>query len=253
MSGTAQTYITQAFLNLNVFQPGATIPTALLNDALTRLNGMMSTWAHQLTAPAAYGVGPYPLTAGKNTYLWGTNGTPDIPFPRPQRVIAATLVLPNTNPPVEVPLAVLTDEMWANIKVKSLQSTQPTAVYYVQFASYPPSGNAALLFWPVPNNSLYQFNVYAYMGLSLFPDLNTTTLQLPLGYDEAIIYNLEARLAGPYGREMPAADATLARETFANIMRANLRLSDLPNDFALAFGPAHRAGYNIQSGSGGGT
>jgi hypothetical protein len=241
MSGTALTYITQAFSNLNVLQPGVTMPPALAADAFLRINLLMSTWAQQLT-PATIGATGVPLLAGKRNYTWGPGG--DITTPKPAKqtgLVHATLLLNTSNPPVEVPLAILTDDMVNAIEVKTLQSGQPTAVYY---APTTPLGTVVL--WPVPNTAVNSLVLYAEQTFGPFADLSTTVYTFPDGYDEAIVYNLERRLAGPYGREMPAEDAILARETFANIMRSNQRLSDLPNDFAGVFGGG--SSYDIERG-----
>jgi hypothetical protein len=249
MSGTAQTYITQAFLNLNVFQPGITLPPAIAADALTRLNLMMSTWSQQLEAYAII-TQAVPLVANKRVYTWGLPGG-DIATPKPSNqnsLQQATLQLGGTTPVVEVPLAILTDDMYAAIQVKTLPSMQPTAVYYSPLVPL-----AFVTLWPVPNNSLHTLVIFFETTFGPFADLNTTIYTFPDGYDEAIVYNLERRLAGPYGRELPPDDALLARETFANIFRSNVRLSDLPSDFATAFGSRHRHGYNIESGTGGGS
>jgi hypothetical protein len=223
------------------------LPAAQSTQALAILNQMMGTWAQQLTSSAIAGVS-VPLLAGRSTYSWASTGDiTTVPAPSNQNQIqSATLRLGTTTPPIEIPLAVLTDDMYTAIPIKSLSSTQPTAIWFQIGAP----GNAPTVFvWPVPNNALHSLGIYVQLNFGPFADLSTTSYVFPDGYEEAIIYNLERRLAGPYGRDMPAEDAILARETFANIMRANQRLSDLPNDFATAFGPAHKHGYNIQSGN----
>jgi hypothetical protein len=229
---------------LNIFQPGATLPAAQTTQALAILNLMMSTWAAQLAPVTVAGIG-IPLISGKAIYTWGPGGDIVAPVPMGQNSLrSASLVLGTTTPSVEVPLAVLTDDMYFAIAIKGLSSTQPTAVYFQGSTPL-----ARLTLWPVPNNAVNIVTVYYDSKFGPFADLSTTTYTFPDGYDEAIIYNLERRFAGPYGRDMPAEDAILARETFANIFRSNQRLSDLPNDFATAFGPSGRRGYNIQTGN----
>src|SRR5215471_15613131 len=126
MAGTALTYITRAFENLNVFQPGVTLPTAQANQALLMLNQMMGTWAQELTPPCSC-TAVLPLAAGVRGYTWGP--TQNITWPSPPttqpRLRKATLTLGGTNPPVEVPLAVLTDDMYLDIPIKTQTSSQP--------------------------------------------------------------------------------------------------------------------------------
>jgi hypothetical protein len=172
----------------------------------------------------------------------GIGGDIPLSLSNQNRLMGATLIL-NTST-VEIPLAILTDDMYRAIAIKTLPGSQPTAIYYS-----PQVGLGRLYLWPVPDNNVNGLGLYVEQGVGPFADLSTTVYTFPDGYDEAIVYNLERRLAGPYGRDMPAEDAILAHETFANIFRSNLRLSDLSNDFATAFGPSGRRGYNIQTGN----
>lgn len=246
MSGTALTYITSAFTNLNVFQPGATIPAAQSATALTMLNLMMGTWAQQLT-PFTIARELFAIVAGKggptNPYTWGVGG--DFGTPRPvsqNSVTGAAWIQMSATPPVEIPLSLLTDDGWSAIQIKTQPNGQPTSVYYNPTVPY-----GSVYLWPIPNVAVDLLALYREQVFGPFANLNGTTYTFPDGYDEAIVYNLERRLAGPFGREMPPEDALLARETLANIQRSAQRLSDLPNDFRGQFG-RNDHGYNIQTG-----
>jgi hypothetical protein len=200
MSGTALSYITQAFERLNVFQPGATLPAAQTTQALAILNLMMGTWAQQFTSYATIGHG-FPLIAGKggpNTdYSVGIGGDIPLSLSNQNRLMGATLIL-NTST-VEIPLAILTDDMYRAIAIKTLPGSQPTAIYYS-----PQVGLGRLYLWPVPDNNVNGLGLYVEQGVGPFADLSTTVYTFPDGYDEAIVYNLERRLAGPYGRKTPS-------------------------------------------------
>lgn len=151
---------------------------------------------------------------------------------------------------VEIPRAVLTDDAYEAIQIKRLSNSLFTTVYYNPTAS--PYGVISL--WPIPNTASNQLVLYLPQVLPTFADL-TTEYDWPLtpGYQDALQYNLETRLIGPFAVSNPAVIAS-ARDQAAKalmlIKRANYKLSDLPLDPALT--RSYRGGYNINTGTGGG-
>ncbi len=242
--------ITSAFENLNVFQPGASIPAVDSQGALNRLNRLLGQWAIQsLTIPNVTR-DVFALTGGKggpsNPYSIGPGGdlNTDKP-PSAAYITGVSVLLGGTLPAVEVPRAFYTDDAYNAIAIKDQPSSLFTGLYYN--ATYT-TGFGTVNLWPVPNTNLNSLVLYHESPLVSFADL-FTTYTLPLGYDEALIYNLERRLAGPYGRAMPADDLLMANAGLRLIKRNNVGMSDMPNDFARS----RRAGwFNIQTGQAGG-
>ncbi len=242
MSGTALSYIADAYYLLNVFQQGATIPAPQAQLAFRLLNNMMGTLA-QMTSPVVARE-EWPIVADQESYSWGTGG--DITSSRPPRqdsVTGADLILNATQPRaqwVEVPLAVYTDDSFRNTRIKYLPNSQPTGIYY-QATS--PLGTLKL--WPVPNTSINKLALYRQLQFGSFADLQLTTYYFPDGYDEMILYNLAKRLAGPNGRTMTDSDQMIAMDSWAAVQRSNTKITDVANDLV----PTGGAGwYNINTG-----
>ena len=243
MPGTALDYIANAFSILNVYQQGAPIGNAQAQQGLLFLNNMLSSWAQSMDAPVVVRE-VFDLVEGQESYTWGPGG--DFTTSRPPNqhsITGASLILNNALPldqRVEVPLAVYTDDSFRNVRIKYLPNLQVTGIYY-----QPTSPVGRLDVWPVPNTTLYTLCVYRELQFGPFQDLALTTYYFPDGYDEAILYNLTKRLAGPHGRTMTDSDLEIARESLATIQRANNRLTDVSND--LIFG-RRNGWYNINTG-----
>lgn len=246
MSVYALDLITAAFGNLNVFQTGATIPAPMAQDGFLRLNRMIGMWAIQTYTIPSIERHAFPLVANKGgpalPYTIGTGGDFNIPRPPSQgHITNVALILGGTSPAVETARAYYTDDGYAAIVIKTLPNALFTGVYYDPTSS---GAFGEIFLWPVPDNALHQVVLYHEAPLAAFADLNVTAYTLPPGYEEAIIYNLERRLATPYGRALPADDKLLADTGMRLIKRNNVNLIDMPNDFARD----RRGGYDINVG-----
>jgi len=180
-----------------------------------------------------------------NTYTYVVDGSPS--SPATGTITASAL----TDQPVEIPRALLTDDAYQAIQIKSLTNAQFTNVYYNP--TYP---LGTIFLWPCPNTAENQLVLYlqsAFVGFASiardydFPDVP--------GYAEAIQYQLDLRLITPYGVKDPAIIEPIremAAQSFGLIKRANNRLTDLPTDATLlSWNP--RSFYNINTGTGGGS
>ena len=254
MAITARTIILRAFDSLGVFAPGQSVPNADVADAFARLNAMISGWAQQpLTIPAV-SIETFDLAAGRGSladpYLIGTGATGsnfNTQKPANQGSIgAASLVLVGTDPLIEIPYAIMTDDSYASIQIKSLASTYFTALWYNPTYL---DGFGRIYLWPVPNTSDYDIRLYIKKHIAQFADVNTTSYTFPDGYEEAFEYNLCLRLSAPYKQPVPGEVRKLAVQSLANIKRPNTKLTDMPIDPALT-GNA-RGVYNILTGTGG--
>ncbi len=243
---TALQILTPAFQNLGVFQQGQSVPSAMADDAFKRLNRMLGGWALQsLTIPTETR-DVFTLTAGKggpsNAYSIGVGGdfNTDKP-PSSSSITGVGLVLGGVLPAVEIPRVLYTNDAYRSIAIKELPNALFTGLYYNPTYA---TAFGTINLWPVPTTPLHQLVLYHQSPLTSFVDL-TTPYSLPLGYEEALVYNLERRLAGPYGRALPADDLQLAASGMRLLKRANVALTDMPNDFA---GGGRGALYDINVG-----
>lgn len=251
MSTTAQALITSAYDVLGVYQPGETPSNADAQDALTRLQMMMSLWRLQ-PGLSTYNVREsFPIVAGKgstsNPYTVGTTG--DLVTTRPlsqSEVVGCALLLNSSSPAVEVPRALITDDQYQAIQIKDLTNPLFTSAYYNPTYA---SNLGTLNLWPVPDGSQStNFVWYRNLPIVNFTSL-TASVDLPEGVEEPIVYNLAIRVAAPNGKLPPPDVVALAAKGIGWVKRMNTRLTDLPTDPALTH--TKRGGYNILTGTGG--
>jgi hypothetical protein len=152
---------------------------------------------------------------------------------------------------VEIPRALYTDDGYEAIQIKRLSNSLFTGVYYNATAS--PFGQVVL--WPIPDNASNQLVLYVPQVFGSFANLSATySWPDTPGYQDALIYNLETRLIGPFGVGNPVVTQTAqmqAAKALGLIKRQNYKLSDMPIDPALT--RSYGGGYNINTGTGGGT
>lgn len=260
MSTTAATIIADAFSVLNVFMPGDPIPGPDGAMAFRALNNMVGQFGLQGTVCPAVATFTLPLTAFKggpptpvppvlSAYTIGPGGDFNIPRPISQQSITGCGLLLSSlsNPPVEViSRAVYTDDEYQAIAIKNLTNSQFTGLWYSPTFT---GGLGSISLWPVPNNSLYSLVLYVNSTFPLFVN-QSTAYDLPLGYDEAFIYNLAARLTVPYGRDLPPQAGAIARAGMRRIKDTNFLMTTLQAD-PLLVQSDRRSFYNINSGQGG--
>jgi len=243
VSFSATTVIQDAFLDLGIFAPGESIPPEHSQFALRALNRVISGLQLQPLSQPFTAREVFSLVAGQSTYTIGPGG--DFNTVRPVSLEAAGLLMPTQGPTigsVEIPRAVLEQADYENIRLKDLQNPMFTAVFYD--ATYA-SGLGSIYVWPTPSTTLYQLVLYTGSSIIGFANL-TTVYDFPPGYLEMLQYQLEKRLATPYGRPWGLADEIKAGEALALVKRQNYEIPDLALDTTI-FGDAS-SGYSILQG-----
>jgi hypothetical protein len=168
--------------------PGRAPSDSETEDGLMTLNGMLDAWITEKLL--VFCVRPFQvqLVVSQQDYTIGEDGTPDFAHVRPEQIDRAGLILNNVTPSTEIPLQVYTDQEWAAVTPKALQSTQPTGLWYQRTVP-----NGICTFWPIPQNP-YQVNLYLWEQLAQVVDASVN-IDLPPGYQSAIEYNLAMELA----------------------------------------------------------
>jgi hypothetical protein len=217
---TGRDAITTALKKIGALAPGESLDASEATDGLAELNRMLGAWSTQkLIIHAVTQESPLTLTAGDGTVTMGTSG--DITT-RPMAIEKAVIRDGTTDYPVDL----LTLEEYAAISDKSTQSTYPTALY--DDGGYP---QRTLTLYPVPS-AAKSLVLWTKRALTSIASLDTS-VSLPPGYDDAIVYNLAVRLAPEYGRPVDAVVMKLADDGIALIKRANHRPMLLTVDSAL--------------------
>lgn len=160
-------------------------------DGMLALNAMLDAFQTERLMIWCVLQNTVDLVVNQQNYSIGLNGVTDYPLPRPEGIDRAGLIVNNVTPSTEIPLQIYSDQEWAAVTPKLLQSTQPTGLWYQRTVP-----NGLITFWPIPQNA-YQVNLYLRMNLLQVPG-PTSNIDLPPGYQTAIEYNLAVELAARF-------------------------------------------------------
>src|SRR5215471_6729757 len=197
----AQDVLYIAFREARILQrPQALNSMNELQDGLIFLNQQLDYWAARGCYAWTSTFVSYTLTAGHQPHLIGPGLTsPDFASTgnRPVRIHSCNLILTNATPNVDIPINIRDGAWWAANRVKTIQSSVPTDVYYE--AGMP---NGALYFWPVPNFP-YGLRLELFVVLQQFVNL-TDTFLAPPAYLRAVTLSLAEELCDIWGTQCPA-------------------------------------------------
>lgn len=216
--------ITLALKQAGVIGLGQAADASDTSDSLTLLNAMVAQWA--VRRWLVYALQDEPLVSnGKQTYTYGPGG--DFNGPSTDHLEAAYFRLLNTvgSQQPDFPLEVIKAmEDWSRIRLRSL-STWPRYVFFD--GSYP---LANVSFWPIPQAGLYELHLITKQPLSAFTGL-TETINLPLQYQEPLLYNLGLRLRAQYQLPPDPKLKALADASLATLRNSNAQvpLLRMPN------------------------
>ncbi len=233
----------RALRTMGIFQPGDSIPADDLNTAFDLLQEFVDGMNTQPLTVLVVERTVYDLVADQGTpanpYTIGPGGDFDTgTAARPMSLNGASLLLNSTAPyPTEIPLAILTDDMFQAIQQKGLLNSLAQTIYYNATV---PLGTITL--WNVPNTSENDLVLYT----DLLTALNTAYV-CPPGYAKVFRLNLAAALlpfyGGVVGPEQSAKIEHDAAEALKDIKLANVKMTDLAVD--PAFAPDPRGTYSI--------
>lgn len=197
--------------------PGRGLSDSEETEALYVLNAMLDSWATERllvyatlrsTFPVTAFKGQYTIGLPSNTGTWDTTTSswdqqqqswdqtgysPDWKLPRPPRIERAGYVYLSSDPPVEQPMDVMSDQEWESLSPKTLTGAIPYKIYYQAFV---PLGVVNV--WPIPDGSYQiQIAIYSWQQIQQFAGAQDT-VYLPTGYQKAIEYSLAVELAMRY-------------------------------------------------------
>ena len=239
---TATSLIDSALDSLGIYNVGEQTSAADISDGLRRLTAMLSSWATQPLTIPVISREVFAVTANTAVYTIGPSG--DFNTIRPTRIQTANLLLNSATPPIEVPCGILTEQAWQALQNKDQTSTQWTQVFYEP--TFTTGGLGTVTLWPIPTTADNDLVLYFPQPLVEFANA-TSTYQIPPGFEEALVYGLAVRLAGPHGMRVPDDIRQLAVQSRATIKRQNMPVAELGNDMAAIGGIGRQYGYNIQT------
>lgn len=219
---------------LGAIATGETASAEEQADALSALNDMLDSWSTEGLIVDARVRETFTFTAGDGTYTLGTGG--DFSTDRPLRIENASVIQSGST--LEMPIEIITVDQYAEIGLKSLQSSFPTRLYAE--GTYPLE---TLNFWPVPSEAA-TLVLYSWKPLATYASANVD-VELPQGFARALRYNLAVELAPEYGKAVSAEIAAIAQESKDNLKRMNTKVNVLSCDQAVLARPSS---FNIYTG-----
>lgn len=191
-------------------------------DAYAILNQMIDQWATQPWTTYTITRSTFVMPSATASVTIGVSGT--VNQARPERILRAGYINPGSSGTgtLEISIPVLLFEDYADIALKAMTNTMPTAIYY-----NPTSPLGTIYAWPVLTQSV-TIVIYVEAPLAQFTDLTTATI-FPPGYVDALKYQLSMKLAPEWGMTLPDGIAKMGSLYLSDLKRANLRISTMPN------------------------
>ena len=243
---TARDLITDALEEIGAIAPGESLTDADAKAGFTRLNGMLDAWQSERLTIFNLNRSVFTFVANQASYTMGpgTTGTPALPASfvttvRPTFIDRAAILFGSGINVAEIPLEVLTDDKWAEIRIKTVTSSLPTKVYYN--ATVP---HGTLTYWPVPTDTTVYPILYLPLPMTRVATLDTELILAP-AYEEALRYNLALKFCPPFGKQADPMVVKMATDGKALIKRANIRIDELKCDPGVLQGGAS---WNIFTG-----
>lgn len=230
MTFTGRNLVEGSLKLLGVLAVGENASANELADGLERANEMLDSWSAENLMIYAKVREEFSLSAGKDSYTIGTNGSPDFNTSRPVDYLSFGLEHDGGN--TETPVKIISQGQYAGLRSKSVTSNIP---FYVFIEGTWP--NDTLKLYPVPSES-NTLVIYSLKALSEFT--KNADIDLPQGYKKALRYNLAVELAPEYGKA-PSNEVLMgAIESKEIIKRKNQNLM-----LSVTDAPTHRRHYNI--------
>lgn len=172
-----------------------------LQDGLIFLNQQVDYWSARKCYAWTSTFLTYNITPMHQPHLIGPNLlSPDWATPnasaRPTHLLTASLILNNTNPPVDMPMNIRDRAWWAAQRVKGIPTSVPTDVYYEADVA-----NGQCWLWPVPTYP-YGVRLEGLVTLGQFASL-TDCFIAPQAYLAAVTLTLAEELSDIWGTQAP--------------------------------------------------
>lgn len=203
---TARKIITKAMQKIGALTKSSTPSSDEIVDGLDALNDMLSSWSNDTLTVFSRSRDEFTLSSGVVSYTIGPSQLFDTT--RPNAIIAATVKSGGT----DFPLTIVDDAQYENSVAQKDAQGLPRLLNYDNNA---PTG--VIRVYPAPSGA-YTINILSEK------QLGTLTIdqevELPPGWNRAIIYNLAIEIAPEYGDRVPPETASIAARSLGAIKRA---------------------------------
>lgn len=206
---TARDLITRAYQINGVLTKNEALSGDEAADGLKSLNALLSSWTNDSLLAYARLQENFPLVSGQASYTIGSGG--DFDTVRPTQILTAFTRIGS----IDYKMAIISDVEYDTIVQKNISNSIPTALVY--------DGNAPLgtiTIYPVPvTGDLY---IRSEKPLTEFASLDSD-VELPPGWERALIYNLSIEDASQYGQEVTQPVYQIAMDALGKIKTAVAR------------------------------
>lgn len=203
---TAREIVKKAFQKNGVLTKQESLSGDEATDGLYSLNAMVSSWVNEKLIINARALENFPLVSNQATYTMGSGG--DFNTERPIKILSAYVRQGNT----DYPLKIVPLEVYDKIQNKDT-STIPE--WLAVDAAYPLN---RLTFYGEPYSGLTVY-IRSEKPLTEFATLDTT-IDLPSGWERALIYNLAVETSGEYGVQVDQVTYDIAQQSKGAIKSA---------------------------------
>jgi hypothetical protein len=228
---TGRDLITAALKKIGALAPGESLDAEEATDGLSELNRMLGSWSNSSLLVHSRVRESLSLTASDGSYTMGSSG--DLNTTRPVAIEQAAI----SDGTAETPVRLLSLAEWQSIGTKDVDGL-PDSLF--DDGGYP---LRTLRLYPRPGSSSYSLVLWSLKPLTSISTLDTS-ISLPPGYEDALVYNLALRLAPEYGKQASVELVQAAIDSKADLKRANHRPRYLQCDPAIT----PTGGFNIVTG-----
>lgn len=211
----ANDIISSAARLAGILASGETLQGNEPSDCLLILQQMIDEWQADGLKIFTTRIDTFPFVLGTQAYTLGTGGNFNIP--RPAKIHRMGVqILSNPTQPSEVPITLLDDDGWANVRVKNIGGSYPLFCY--DDGAFP---LRTLSFWVIPGLAC-NLVLYSWQPLATFPDINTTDVTFPPAYAQALKYNLAICLSAEFKTQLDPVVMGIAASSLAALKEINL-------------------------------
>lgn len=224
---TARALLTRALRTVGVLAGNETPSAEDASAALGILTSMLDAWRADRLTITHLTRNAFTATSGQASFTIGPTGADWTFGSVPTWIDAASVILVGSNPAVEQPIEILTQQRWALLQLKDLSYDPAYGIYYERTSAS--LGTVRVLAVPDQTQTIVLY-LLAPLTATLTLD---TGLDLPSGYEDALVYNVAKRAALEWSRPLDPLLAELADNSLRLIKSANVQPTELVTDRAL--------------------
>lgn len=235
---TPRDIISNALELIGVLAPGETASAAQLTSGLRSFNRMLENWSTENLMHYGETTEDLTLVASQKVYTMGTGG--DLNTTKPVEILNITWKDDFVSPALELPVEIVDQRQYKFEETKDITSNIVTKAY-INFTD--PLVNISV--YPVPS-AAKKLSITSNKPITTYTSLSTS-IALPVGWLEALEYNLALRVRPSYGVPLDAYIDKIARQSKANIKRQNIKPIKVGTEIASIVGSKLSA-YDYRTG-----